>query len=115
MHLICDQLFFSDYIFGRPTWAKIQRTHEEDVIDAEKVNSLWIVGRVILTLASAAFAVVSINDLTAESNCGSPEGVLFSPTIFVPESSISWDLQHQKGFVPIIPMCIPLGSFFSMH
>src|SRR5690606_10717837 len=61
-------LGFFDFLFGRPTWAKIQRTHAEDVLDSESgSSSFWIVSRWAGAVSVLAFLVVSFNDLTADA------------------------------------------------
>jgi cellulose synthase/poly-beta-1,6-N-acetylglucosamine synthase-like glycosyltransferase len=89
-------LGFSDFLLGRPTWAKIQRTNQDDLSDGiEKRSSTRVLGRWGASLALIALTVVSVNDLTAHANCGKAKTMLFEPLLFIPESEIDWNLEHE--------------------
>ena len=104
----------SDYLFGRPTWAKIRRTHEEDLLDAEgQTGSFWIITRWTAAIGLCGFLIVSFNDLTADPNCGEPDAHLFEPSLFVPQSEVNWRLTTTKKILDEDTIAVNLQSSFS--
>ncbi len=87
-------LGFSDFLFGRPTWAKIQRTFASDFLAEGASSKKWVLTRWAGAIAVSAFLLVSFNDLTADSNCGRPDGLLFEPRLFVPASELDWSMKR---------------------
>ena len=107
-------LGFSDFLFGRPTWAKIQRTHEEDALDTDnRVSSIAVMSRWGVAVGAIAFLVISFNDLTAKSNCGQPQAMFFEPTLFVPKSDIKWSVKKSAKIVDDEYLQVTFNSSFS--
>ena len=87
-------LGFSDFIFGRPTWAKIQRTHAEDIYKNEKTSGpSWTIARWGIVICLFAILVVSFNDLTANPNCGEADAYFFEPKLLVTQSPVDWRIK----------------------
>jgi cellulose synthase/poly-beta-1,6-N-acetylglucosamine synthase-like glycosyltransferase len=88
---------FIDFLFGKPTWAKIQRTHQEDaLVDSEFAPVQLKTIRWIAVSAIAVFAAVATNDLTAYANCGEPKAYFFKPLLFTPHSGLEWKMRSRK-------------------
>lgn len=105
-------LGFSDFIFGRPTWAKIQRTHAEDFKEGATTRR-WVLTRWAGACAVLLFLLISFNDLTADSNCGEPEGLLFDPRIFVPTAEVDWTMKKYASLKDADTLSVNFTSDFS--
>lgn len=107
-------LGFSDFLFGRPTWAKIQRTFAEDMLQTEsRGKSSMIIARWVGTGALLVFLVVSFNDLTADSNCGKADALLFEPRLFLPKSEMTWELNETRAIKDSDSVIVTFQSSFS--
>lgn len=109
-------LGFSDFLFGKSTWAKIQRTNENDVVTGESAaDPLRLLVRYGAMITSVLFAIVVCNDLTAQSNCGQPKGALFDPALFPPSSETVWQLDSSKQLTGEGSLAVIFESSFPKH
>ncbi len=107
-------LGFSDYLLGRPTWAKIQRTHEEDLLeDGVRASSFWVLVRWFGSAAALFLLAISINNLTADSNCGEPEGFFFHPKLKIQTSEVEWSLDRIETLANPDTISVTFQSAFS--